>query len=354
MLQNIVDRFREARAMEKQGVHAQAPPCQLCEGNPRPTVKVCVTCDVAYCEDCLSTFHPARGPLARHTLVPPGQQPCTAEPKVVMCAEHPDEKVNMYCKEDEMPVCSLCKMVGRHKGHEVTALTDVYQEKKDILMEEVYELKERNKEIGDFVAEIRETCTKVQDKRREWQGNLVRDIARLEETLNERKELLEATLNREEEEKLKLLKDEIVKKEEHLQKAQTVVAYVEEVLKEKDQSCFLQAVKSTRERVKDSKDKDTLVVPADLVFTGFDLSKQHEAMAAIAPNELSTSWKECVKNLSTSSYLMRTWFGGMVRHCDGNNLVDGNPNTYWHSDNSKQTKARHTSCFLKTVQIKTL
>ncbi|XP_066295783.1 probable E3 ubiquitin-protein ligase MID2 [Branchiostoma lanceolatum] len=277
-----------------------------------------------------------RGEIRRRDL---GQQPGKAEPKVVMCAEHADEKVNLYCKVDEMPICSLCKIAGKHQSHDVTALSDVYQEKRDILMEEVSAFKERNKEIGDFVAGMRETCAKVQDKRKEWQERLVRDTARLEKILQERKKFLAGALIQEEEEKLKLLKEEIAKKEGHLKKAQAVVAYADEVLKEKDQSCFLQAVKSTRERVEQGQNKDALVVPADLVFKGFDLSRQLEALEAIDQNELSTSWQECVDKLSTSSYL-KTERGNRVLYRDGDKLVDGDPKTYWHSDNRKQTKNR--------------
>ncbi|XP_035673176.1 probable E3 ubiquitin-protein ligase MID2 [Branchiostoma floridae] len=246
VLQNIVDRFRDAR---DKGKHNTATPCQLCEGDPRPAVRVCVNCDgLAYCEDCLSTFHPARGPLARHTLVLPGQQPDKRGPKVVMCTDHADEKVNLYCKADGMPVCSLCKLVGKHQGHKVAALSDAYKEKKDILIKEVSALKERNKEINRFVTRMRETCVKVQEQNKKWQERLVQGVADLVQILEERKHFLAKALSEEEEEKLKLLKEEIAKKEEHLQKAQAVVAYVDEVLKEKDQSCFLQAVQSTRDR----------------------------------------------------------------------------------------------------------
>ncbi|CAH1233048.1 MID1 [Branchiostoma lanceolatum] len=302
VLQNIVDRFRDARDKEK---HDTAPPCQLCEGNARPTVKVCINCDVAYCEACLSTFHPARGPLAKHTLVTPGQYKGKAEAKVVMCAEHADEKVNMYCKVDEMPVCALCMMVGKHKGHQGAALSDAYKEKKDVLIEEVSALKDRNKEISQFVTAMHETCSKVQ----------------------------------EEEKKLKLLKEEITKKEKHLQEAQSVVAYVEEVLKEKDQSCFLQAVKSTRERVKKSHDRDHLAAPADWEFKGFDFSGEAEALMAMDLSELVTSWHQCVQELSASSQGAR---GGRYSYQHyqwaTNNLVDGQLDTYWRSDNDHEAQ----------------
>ncbi|KAI8491592.1 hypothetical protein Bbelb_307920 [Branchiostoma belcheri] len=287
VLQNIVDRFRDARDKEKPET---APPCQLCEGDPRPAVKVCVNCDgLAYCEDCLLTFHPARGPLARHTLVAPGQQPSKAEPKVVMCADHADEKVNLYCKVEEAPVCALCKLVGKHQGHEVAALSDAYKEKKDVLMEEVSALKKRNEEISQFVAGMRKTCVKVQEQNKTWQDKLVQGISRLEKILKERKKFLAKAISEEEEEKLKLLKEEIAKKEEHLQKSQAVVAYVEEVLKEKDQSCFLQAVKSTRERVEKSHDKDSLAVPVGWRFKGFDFSREAEALKAMDLTDVVTA-----------------------------------------------------------------
>ncbi|XP_019620741.1 PREDICTED: probable E3 ubiquitin-protein ligase MID2 [Branchiostoma belcheri] len=342
VLQNIVDRFRDARDKEKPDT---APPCQLCEGDPRPAVKVCVNCDgLAYCEDCLLTFHPARGPLARHTLVAPGQQPSKAEPKVVMCTDHADEKVNLYCKVEEAPVCALCKLVGKHQGHEVAALSDAYKEKKDVLMEEVSALKNRNEEISQFVAGMRETCAKVQEQNKTWQVKLVQGISRLEKILKERKKFLAKAISEEEEEKLKLLREEISKKEEHLQKSQAVVAYVEEVLKEKDQSCFLQAVKSTRERVEKSHDKDSLAVPVGWMFKGFDFSREVEALKAMDLTELTTSWHECVQQVWASSefvefkqqYNQYNYRQERVPvYYNTDNLIDNRANTYWHSNSGQ-------------------
>ncbi|XP_078604405.1 E3 ubiquitin-protein ligase TRIM63-like [Branchiostoma floridae x Branchiostoma japonicum] len=354
VLQNIVDRFREARDREK---HDAAPPCQLCEGDPRPAVKVCVNCDgLAYCEDCLSTFHPARGPLAKHTLIPPGQRPGNAEPKVVMCAEHADEKVNLYCKADEMPVCALCKLVGKHQGHEVAALSDAYKEKRDVLIQEVSALKDRNKEISQFVTDMRETCVKVQEQNQTWQDRLVQGIARLLKILEERKDFLAQAISEEEEEKLMLLKEEIAKKEEHLQKAQAVVAYVEEVLKENDQACFLQAVKSIRERVEKSHDRDPLTAPADWVFKGLDFSGAAKELKAIDLSELTTAWHQCVQELSASSFFTQyneqydqyNQYGGYryggyqnQQQCiyyNANNLIDGRTDTYWCSNSGHGTQ----------------
>ncbi|XP_019614481.1 PREDICTED: E3 ubiquitin-protein ligase Midline-1-like [Branchiostoma belcheri] len=116
-LQNIVDRYREAK---NNTAAPKAVPCQMCDLEPpAEAVKTCLVCDNSYCETCLTTFHPMKGGLARHTLT----EPSAAAPKVLMCTEHVQEKVNMYCATDQSLVCSLCKLVGKHKDHEVAAVS---------------------------------------------------------------------------------------------------------------------------------------------------------------------------------------------------------------------------------------
>ena len=36
----------------------------------------------------------------------------------------------MYCVTDEQLICSLCKLVGRHRDHQVAALSDRYEKLK--------------------------------------------------------------------------------------------------------------------------------------------------------------------------------------------------------------------------------
>lgn len=47
-----------------------------------------------------------------------------------MCLEHEDEKVNMYCVTDDQLICALCKLVGRHRDHQVAALSERYDKLK--------------------------------------------------------------------------------------------------------------------------------------------------------------------------------------------------------------------------------
>lgn len=81
-----------------------------------------------------------RGP---HTLGPPAW-PLTPLPSCplprsplhskaeqhLMCEEHEDEKINIYCLSCEVPTCSLCKVFGAHKDCEVAPLPTIYKRQK--------------------------------------------------------------------------------------------------------------------------------------------------------------------------------------------------------------------------------
>ncbi|XP_070235382.1 tripartite motif-containing protein 54 isoform X3 [Bos indicus] len=49
----------------------------------------------------------------------------------LMCEEHEDEKINIYCLSCEVPTCSLCKVFGAHKDCEVAPLPTIYKRQKE-------------------------------------------------------------------------------------------------------------------------------------------------------------------------------------------------------------------------------
>lgn len=144
-LQNIIDRYQKASrsgpnspketrregavpdsgAMTSPGDRVQ---CQFCEQDPpQDAVKTCITCEVSYCDECLKATHPNKKPFTGHRLIEPLLD---SHLRGIMCVEHEDEKVNMYCVTDEQLICALCKLVGRHRDHHVAALGDRYDKLK--------------------------------------------------------------------------------------------------------------------------------------------------------------------------------------------------------------------------------
>ena len=109
--------------------------CQLCENQPATKAAwMCEQCQVAYCDGCLGIYHPKRGPLAKHSLVPPipdkVAQSSSKSRAIIKCIEHEEENISMYCTHCKCPVCYLCFEGGRHSGHEAKALGLMFKEQK--------------------------------------------------------------------------------------------------------------------------------------------------------------------------------------------------------------------------------
>ncbi|KAG8137365.1 hypothetical protein E2320_004618 [Naja naja] len=146
-LQNIIDRFQKAsvsgpnspsetrreRAFDSNSMSSSEKVlCQFCDQDPaQEAVKTCVTCEVSYCEECLKTTHPNKKPFTGHRLIEPIPD---SHIRGLMCLEHEDEKVNMYCVTDDQLICALCKLVGRHRDHQVAALSERYDKLKSLLL----------------------------------------------------------------------------------------------------------------------------------------------------------------------------------------------------------------------------
>ncbi|KTG47172.1 hypothetical protein cypCar_00003178 [Cyprinus carpio] len=60
-----------------------------------------------------------------------------AEQQQLMCDQHEEEKVNIYCLTCETPTCSMCKVFGAHKDCDVAPLPDIYKRQKTELSDAI-------------------------------------------------------------------------------------------------------------------------------------------------------------------------------------------------------------------------
>ncbi|XP_050827885.1 tripartite motif-containing protein 67 isoform X8 [Serinus canaria] len=140
LLEAIVQRYQQGRAAA-----AAAAKCQLCDRSPpEPAAVLCEQCEVLYCAACQLRCHPARGPFAKHRLVPPPAHPgapggggdggggkgAGGGRKLPTCAEHDLENYSMYCVSCRSPVCYQCLEEGKHNKHDVKALGAMWKQHK--------------------------------------------------------------------------------------------------------------------------------------------------------------------------------------------------------------------------------
>lgn len=138
LLEAIVSRYQQNRApagsASGSGSGSGAVRCQLCDRNPADAAVMCEQCDVFYCGTCQQRCHPARGPLAKHRLVPPGtarqKPPGSGRNPAWTCPEHEAESLSMYCCSCTCAACARCLEEGKHGEHDVKPLAGMWKQHK--------------------------------------------------------------------------------------------------------------------------------------------------------------------------------------------------------------------------------
>lgn len=117
-MESIIDRFCEREALR----------CQMCEIEPKIAAVVCEQCEIRYCDSCRELCHPARGPLAKHTLVAPRGGATTIRESV--CIEHCTELLSMFCLTCKIALCQQCLSDNRHQSHEIQSIAAICKSQK--------------------------------------------------------------------------------------------------------------------------------------------------------------------------------------------------------------------------------
>ncbi|KAI5629515.1 E3 ubiquitin-protein ligase Midline-1 isoform X1 [Silurus asotus] len=206
--------------------------CQFCEQEPpQCAVKTCVTCEVSYCEECLRATHPNKKPFTGHRLIEPMPD---SHLRGLQCLEHEEEKVNMYCVTDEQLICSLCKLVGRHRDHQVAALNERYEKLKQTLDSNLSNLIKRSNELESLMGKLIQTCQHVETVR------------------------------------LRKLAQQVANCKQCIERSSALITQADHMLKETDHARFLQSAKSISERVSMATASSQVLIPEINLTDTFD------------------------------------------------------------------------------------
>nr|XP_034320024.1 uncharacterized protein LOC117687513 [Crassostrea gigas] len=110
------------------------PRCDLCE--TAMVHSYCDFCHVNLCKPCIGE-HITDG-YDKHKIVPFQERRSTLiYPK---CETHQHKNCELQCKDCNTFVCSSCTASNQHKGHNYVEVTEVYNEKKELIKKDTNEL----------------------------------------------------------------------------------------------------------------------------------------------------------------------------------------------------------------------
>uniref|UniRef100_A0A8D3B8B6 Midline 2 n=1 Tax=Scophthalmus maximus TaxID=52904 RepID=A0A8D3B8B6_SCOMX len=248
--------------------------CQFCEQDPpREAVKTCVTCEVSYCDRCLRATHPNKKPFTSHRLVEPVPD---THIRGLTCLEHENEKVNMYCLVDDQLICALCKLVGRHREHQVSSLTERFDKLK----------------VNTAMHEAK----------------LVEECDELVEIIRQRKQIIAVKIKESKVMKLRKLAQQIANCRQCLERSSALITQAEQSLKENDHARFLQTARNVAERVAMATASSQVLIPdvnLNEAFDNFalDFSREKKILEGLdyltAPNPPSIRDELCTASHDT-------------------------------------------------------
>ncbi|KAF7667633.1 hypothetical protein LDENG_00054740 [Lucifuga dentata] len=264
--------------------------CQFCEHDPpREAVKTCVTCEVSYCDRCLRATHPNKKPFTSHRLVEPVSD---THLRGLTCLEHENEKVNMYCMVDDQLICALCKLVGRHRDHQVSSLTERFDKLKayqvspgrvsDAVMEasktsaaqtlenNLTNLVKRNSELENQMAKLIQICQQVEVNTAMHEAKLVEECDELVEIIRQRKQVIAVKIKESKVMKLRKLAQQIANCRQCLERSSALITQAEQSLKDNDHTHFLQTARNVAERVAMATASSQVLIPDVNLNEAFD------------------------------------------------------------------------------------
>ncbi|XP_072429200.1 E3 ubiquitin/ISG15 ligase TRIM25-like [Chiloscyllium punctatum] len=143
-------------------------PCTYCTKKRRSALKSCLQCEVSMCSLHLR-LHQENAVLKGHPLSEP-----TTDMAMAKCAQH-QKLLEIYCKDDAACVCSLCALIGSHKGHDLISVSEAAKELRNNLGDQQEKLRQKvkvsqaaledvKKEKENALAAIKEKEINVEEK----------------------------------------------------------------------------------------------------------------------------------------------------------------------------------------------
>ncbi|XP_059220999.1 E3 ubiquitin-protein ligase TRIM9 isoform X2 [Stomoxys calcitrans] len=225
-MESIVDRFCAREALR----------CQMCETDPKVASLVCEQCEIRYCDACRELCHPARGPLAKHTLVKPKG---AAQQRESVCGEH-EEVLSMYCLTCKIPACAECINDQRHPQHEVQPISTTCKAQKTELSHNLQQLSEKARSTTEFIQRLKGMSDKVTESCIEFERLVTAQCEALIQAIHDRREYLLEAIRMDKETKIRILKDQQSNCTGKLQQTTGLIQFCIEALKETDSAAFLQ------------------------------------------------------------------------------------------------------------------
>ncbi|XP_073480910.1 E3 ubiquitin/ISG15 ligase TRIM25-like [Aquarana catesbeiana] len=149
-LRNIMESFRSTEPEKEKESQIF---CTHCIHSPVPAVKSCLLCEASLCDDHLRVHSKSTQHVLSDLTTPQKNRKCSVHEKIL----------EYYCTEDSACLCGSCRLHGDHQGHQVEALEEASEKRKENLTNALQKLLKKKKEMEESMEILQKYKRKVQD-----------------------------------------------------------------------------------------------------------------------------------------------------------------------------------------------
>ncbi|KAJ0003434.1 hypothetical protein NQD34_008532 [Periophthalmus magnuspinnatus] len=268
-LERIVERYRHTVSLGSVAVM-----CQFCKPpHALEATKGCADCKANFCNECFKLYHPWGTPRAQHEHILPT---LNFRPKVLTCPEHDQEKLQFYCRTCQRLLCPLCKLRRVHGGHKILPVAQAYQALKEKITKEMNYILSNQDTVLSQITQLESAITQTEVNSVSAREQLAQSIRDLTAALAERHSSLTQALEGARQRRGEALTGQVSERRSLMEHA-GLMAFTQELLKETDQPCFVQAARQTHNRLsKAIENLQHFTLAADPSFRHFQLDVSKE------------------------------------------------------------------------------
>uniref|UniRef100_A0AAV2K780 Tripartite motif-containing protein 46 n=1 Tax=Knipowitschia caucasica TaxID=637954 RepID=A0AAV2K780_KNICA len=268
-LERIVERYRHTVSLGSVAVM-----CQFCKPpHALEASKGCGDCKANFCNECFKLYHPWGTPRAQHEHILPT---LNFRPKVLTCTEHDQEKLQFYCRTCQRLLCPLCKLRRVHGGHKILPVAQAYQALKEKITKEMNYILSNQDTVLSQITQLESAITQTEVNSVSAREQLAQSIRDLTAALAERHSSLTQALEGARQRRGEALSGQVSERRSLMEHA-GLMAFTQELLKETDQPCFVQAARQTHNRLsKAIENLQHFSLAADPSFRHFQLDVSKE------------------------------------------------------------------------------
>uniref|UniRef100_H3A5Q4 Tripartite motif containing 35 n=1 Tax=Latimeria chalumnae TaxID=7897 RepID=H3A5Q4_LATCH len=151
-----------------------------------------------------------------------------------ICSEH-EEKLKLYCLEDQEAICLVCQTSRKHKNHTLLPIKEAAQEFKEELKNSLKPLQDTHQKIAELKEKYRGNLNNIHDEAGKTEKQIKEDFVKLHQFLHEEEKNLLADLKKEEEEKeekMRAMEESIV---QDLTSVSKMIKDIQQKIDEEDQ-----------------------------------------------------------------------------------------------------------------------